>query len=327
MIRTENEAGGPTMAMALFLKKNAIRENRIENVGRWPIRLTDFFLVDDYEFPPSRFTEVFLVRAGNFLHETESGTQAVRTGTAIVHHPESRHVVKQPDQVKLTRIRFLPEWFSGDFRSIIESPDALGLFFVPTFFEIPQESRVQVFTCRESQLSFVFSLFDLLHQSLRTGRHGEPVSRVTLLEILLLLGDEYHVYWRGGNRLAIPEEVNVALQVVETAVASGGRLPIKLLQSESGQSQEELNQAFRKHLGLSLTDYAQGRRVRHAAQRLLGSTDPVDSISANFGFSDRSQMDKAFDGAFGMAPDAYRMKFGINGIAMDAGGKDTKTPA
>lgn len=298
--------------MALFLKKNAIRENRIENVGRWPIRMTDFFLVDDYEFPPSRFLEVFYVRSGNFLHETESGTQAVRTGTAIVHHPSSRHVVKQPDQVKLTRVRLLPEWFAADFGSIMGSPDALSLFFAPIWFQLPQESRVQVFTTRNSQQGLLLSLFELLHQCLRTGRHAEPVSRVALLEILILLGDEYHAYWRGGNRLALPGELLKAMELIERSIASGGRLPLKQLQTDTERTQEEINQLFRKHLGLPLMEYALNRRVHHGALRLLGTGESTETISALYGFSDPSQFEKAFEGAFGFPPETYRMKFSVS---------------
>jgi AraC-like DNA-binding protein len=304
--------------MALFLKKNAIRENRIENVGRWPIRLTDFYLVDDYEFPPSRFTEIFFVRAGNFLHETENGTQAVRAGTAVVHHPSSRHVVKQPDQVKLSRVRFLPEWFAGDFPSLLGAPDVISLIFSPSWFQLPQESRLQVFTTRESQQPFIVSLLDLLHQGLRTGRHAEPISRVTLLEILLLLGDEYHVYWRGGNRLDLPDEVTTSLELIERSISSGGRLPLKQLQVDTRRSQDDLNQIFRKYLGLPLVDYAQGRRVHHAAHRLLTSSEPVKAISSTFGFSDPSQLEKAFEKTLGLGPNAYRMKFAPSGSAADA---------
>lgn len=296
--------------MALFQKKHTIRENRIENHGRWPIRLTDFYLVDDYEFPPSRFTEVFLVRSGHFLHETESGTQAVRSGTAIVHHPSSRHVVKQPEQVRLSRVRFLPESFAGDFPTILRAADALSLFFAPAWFQLPQENRVQVFTTRQSQQPFLLALLDLLHQHLRTGRHAEPISRITLLELLLVLGDEYQVYWRGGNRLDLPEEVLRLLETVERSVASGARLPLKQLQSDSGRSQEDLNQVFRKHVGVPLVDYAQSRRVHHAALRLQSIPEPVPDTAALFGFSDPSQMEKAFEKTLGTLPGPYAAKFG-----------------
>lgn len=296
--------------MALFFKKQAIRENRIENAGRWPIRLTDFYLVDDYEFPPSRFTEVFFVRSGNFLHETDNGTQAVRAGSAIVHHPASRHVVKKPDQVRLSRIRFLPEWLAPDFTTILGSPDVLWLLFARTWFSVPQEESLQVFTTRESQFGFLSALFDLLHQRLRTGRHGEAATRVTLLELLLLFGDEYHVYWRGGNRIELPDEVLHSLPLIEQSIAAGGRLPLKQLQSATRLSQEALSQSFRKHIGLTLVDYAQSRRVQIAASRLLGTATPVEDIATDLGFGDTAQLERAIEKTWELSPDAYRQKFG-----------------
>lgn len=297
--------------MALFSKRQNIRDNKIENVGRWPIRLTDFYLVDDYEFPPSHYTEIFLVRSGHFLHETETGAQAVRAGTAMVHHPSSRHVIKQPEQVRLTRVRFLPEWFVGDFSSVMDAPDVLSLFFARHWFQVPSDTNLQVFTVRESQLPFLDSAFELLAQSLRTGRHIEPISQVTLLQIMLILGDEYHVYWRGGNRLPITEGVATSLEIIERAVASGRRLPLKQLQiAADGGSQDEISQDLRKHVGMTLIDYVQSRRLQHAARKLLATNDDPAEIAEAVVLSDASQFEKSFETAFGFLPQVYREKFG-----------------
>ncbi len=115
--------------MALFFKKSGIAENRIENSGRWPVRVTQFQLIDEYEFPATNFPEIFFVQEGNFLHETGAGTQAVREGVAMMVNPGQRHTVKQPDEVVLTRVRFLPEWLTREYDLIIRSPNVLSLFF------------------------------------------------------------------------------------------------------------------------------------------------------------------------------------------------------
>lgn len=295
--------------MALFSKRNAVRENRIENFGRWPIRLTDFHLVSDYEFPPSPYTEIFLVRSGTFLHETENGTQAVRVGTAMVHHPSTRHMVKNPEGVRITRLRYLPEWLAGEYENVMGAPDVLGLFFAHTWFELPEESSLQVFTTRDSQSVYLSASFDFLSQCLRTGRHLESVSRVTLFEILLLLGDEYHVYWRGGNRLTLANEVRKSLDIIERAVASGNRLPLKQLQTATDLSQDGISQALRKGVGLSLIDYVQRRRLQHAARRLIGSADAVALVAEQFAFSDEQGFGKEFEKLFGFTPAVYREKF------------------
>lgn len=295
--------------MALFGKRNPVRENRIENIGSWPIRLTDFHLVSDYEFPPSHYTEIFLVRSGTFLHETESGTQAVREGAAMVHHPSSRHVVKNPEDVRITRVRFLPEWFAGEYENVMGAPDVLGLFFARSWFDLPEDSSLQVFTTRDSQAVYLSTAFDLLSQCLHSGRHEESISRVTLFEILLLLGDEYHLYWRGGNRLALGTTVEQSLDIIERAVASGSRLPLKQLQSATDLSQDALSQALRKGVGLSLVDYVQRRRLQHAARRLISGTEAVPVIAEFLAFNDEAVFAKEFEKLFSFTPAVYREKF------------------
>ena len=63
-----------------FFKRSGIAENCIENCGRWPVRLKHFYLVNDYEFPATNYSEIFFIREGNLLRETEVGAQAVRGG-------------------------------------------------------------------------------------------------------------------------------------------------------------------------------------------------------------------------------------------------------
>jgi AraC-like DNA-binding protein len=297
--------------MALFTKRDGIRENRIENAGGWPIRQTDFFLIDDYEFAPSQYPEIFLVRAGNFLHETDQGTQAVRAGTAMVHHPSCPHVIKRPEQVHLTRIRFLPEWFAGEFKTIMQAPDAMGLFFAPYWFDIPTETRLHVFHTPDVQNPFLSTSFELLGQLLRGNRHDEPIVRITLLQIMLLLGDYYHVYWRGGNRLPISEKILKALGIIEGAVASGGRMPLKQLQATTGLSQDALTKDMRKCLGIGMVDYVQRRRLHHVARQLIATDDSPADIAAAFTFKDGPLFEKEFEKEFDFVPSAYREKFGL----------------
>lgn len=134
--------------MGLFFKKSSIAQNRIENSGRWPVRLTHFQLIDEYAFPATNFPEIFFVQEGHFLHETDVGTQAVREGTVIVVNPGHRHTIKQPEEVALTRIRFLPEWLTQEYQVIANSPDVLSLFFDQSWFRYPRDENLHVFTTK-----------------------------------------------------------------------------------------------------------------------------------------------------------------------------------
>ena len=269
--------------MALFFKSKTTRENRIENSGRWPIRLTNFFLVDDYEFPPSQYPEIFLVREGNFLHETDTGNQALRAGAVIINHPSNRHTIKQPEQVLLVRVRFLPEWMATEYRTVIDSPDVLSLFFDQSWFQYPTDTTLHVLTMREELVRYFESEIDQLQEVLRAGRHLEPIARVCLMKLMLILGDEYNYYWRGENRLDLRPEVRVALDFIERSVTSGDHLKLKDLEPATDMTQDHLGRVFRKATGITLVDYAQRRRIHHAALQLLISTETAKEISEKLG--------------------------------------------
>ena len=115
--------------MALFTKQQFHGDNRIENAGRWPVRLTHFHLTDDYSFPATNYPEIFFVQQGGLLHETKNGKQTIREGFVILVHPGHQHAISNPDNVIISRIRFLPEWFTMDYSAIIAMPDVLTLFF------------------------------------------------------------------------------------------------------------------------------------------------------------------------------------------------------
>ena len=296
--------------MALFFKSKSSRENRIENSGRWPIRLTNFFLVDDYEFPPSQYPEIFFVRQGQFLHETDTGNQALREGAVIINHPSNRHTIKQPEEVLLVRIRFLPEWLAKEYSTVIDSPDVLSLFFDQSWFHYPTDSTLHVISMREQQVKYFESEIDQMQEVLRAGRHLEPVARVSLLKMMLLLGDEYHYYWRGDNRMDLRPEVRVALDFIELAVMTGEHLKLKDLEPATEMTQDHLGRVFRKATGITLVDYAQRRRIHHAALRLLTSSETAKDISEKLGFTDSAHFSKSFQKYFNLSPNVYRQKYG-----------------
>lgn len=297
--------------MVTLFKKTSQRPNRIENEGRWPLRLTNFYLSDDYEFPPSNYAEIFLVRDGTFLHETDSGTQALRRGALMVNHPSNQHAIKQPETLLLSRIRFLPEWFARDYETIVEAPDVLSLFFSQSWFQYPTDTTLHVYSVREEMLAFVEKEFEMLQRVLSNGRQLEPIARVIMLKLMLLLGDEYHVYWRGRNRLDLRPEVRTTMDYIEHSVADGGSSHLKDLKDIVGMTQDHLGRLFRKATGVTLVDYAQRRRNHHAALRLLTTTETARGISESLGFTDSAHFTKSFQKYFNLSPNVYRQKFGM----------------
>ncbi len=296
--------------MALFFKKSGIPEKRIENSGRWPVRHTQFQLVDDYEFPATNFPEIFFVQEGSFLHETEAGTQAVRDGVAMMVNPGHRHTVKQPEEVVITRVRFLPEWLAKEYEIIMRSPDVLSLFFDQSWFRHPRDENIHVFTTRGDGASRVRSELEYLRGLLRDKRHLEPITRVSVLKLMTLLADEYRRFWRGVSEIEILPEAAHALDEIENSIHRAEAFDPAAI-SHGDFEKRAIEQAFGELTGMTMVDYAQRRRVFHAASHLLTTREEPQRISKALGWPTTAEFSKQFEAVFEIPPTVYREKFGL----------------
>ena len=235
--------------MGMFFKKSSIAENRIENSGRWPVRFTQFSLIDDYDFPATNFPEIFFVLEGSFLHVTAIGTQAIRQGSVLVIHPGCQHTIQQPEEVVLIRIRFLPEWLTQEFPLIANSPDVLTLFFDQSWFRYPRDENFHVFTTQESGARRIRDELEYLRGLLRDKRNLEPVTRVSLLKLMMLLADEYRRFWRGVAEVEMLPEAKYALDQIENTILQAapfyaGKMP------RGGYEKKAIDTAFEALTGL-----------------------------------------------------------------------------
>jgi len=304
-----------------FFKKSGIGENRIENSGRWPVRLTQFQLIDEYEFPATNFPEIFFVQEGNFLHETDAGTQAVREGAAIMVNPGLRHIVKQPDEVVITRVRFLPEWLAREYEIIVRSPNVLSLFFDQSWFRYPRDENLHVFTTRGEGVVRVRAELEYLRGLLREKRHLEPITRVSMLKLMMLLADEHNRFWRGVSEIEILPEAAHALDQIESSVLRAEAFDPAAM-SRGGFEKRAIEKAFVDLTGMAMIDYALRRRVFHAAFRLLTTHDEPRRISKTLGWPTTAEFAKQFEAVFDIPPAVYREKFGVPVEAKVGAGKE-----
>lgn len=303
--------------MGMFFKKSTISDNRIENSGRWPVRLTNFYLIDEYEFPATNFPENFFVQEGNFLHETDVGTQAVREGAVVVVNPGHRHTIKQPEEVVLTRLRYLPEWLTLEYEIIANSPNLLTLFFDHSWFRYPREDNLHVFTTRNEGAGRIRDELEYLRNLLKEKRQLEPITRVSVLKLMMLLTDEHQRFWRGVSEIEILPEAKHALDEIEATIRRAAIFdPAKM--PRGGFDKRTIETAFEDLTGMSMDDYAHRRRVFHAACRLLTSGDEPRRISKEMGFASTSEFGREFEAVFDISPQIYREKFSL------VAGEDTR---
>lgn len=86
----------------------------------------------------------------------------------------------------------------------------------------------------------------------------------------------------------------------------GADLANDLLAKRCGFSLDHFVRLFRRHVGQTPAQYVLERRLASAAERLVFSDDPIDTIADDCGFPDRFYFSRMFRRRMGLPPAAYR---------------------
>jgi len=77
-----------------------------------------------------------------------------------------------------------------------------------------------------------------------------------------------------------------------------------------GYSPSYLSRLVTRHLGRSLSEQVQSRRMKEARHLLENSDLSVSAVSDELGYSDPAHFTRAFNRATGISPKAYRRRLG-----------------
>lgn len=343
--------------MALFSKRNstvddeAVSKNgstaptqmppsgdlRIRNAGRWPLRVTDFFLDEPYEQPPVEYLEIFYVRSGSFLHESDAGRQTQRDGAVIISHPHNRHLLKHVENCHLTRVRLLPEWLTPDFSRLVSAEFVVSAIFGRTWFDLPDRDSIYVFDTRPDRRRHLISDLELMRDLLLEVEEREPsgderaLLRATLVSFLLQIGAEFGNFLRRRGGVLLNEECHHFLRRVEWLLTCEGGLSAAEGGARAGVAESFLDdpelflkaipsgkreleavdfaERFQHATGLHPDEYLLRRRLDHAAHRLLTTEARTGKISTALGFENAAGLTRPFEARYRVSPAVYRQKF------------------
>lgn len=149
-------------------------------------------------------------------------------------------------------------------------------------------------------------LFQRLHYEYSSERAGrETALYIALLELLLFL-------FRGDAEPG-PEEAAGASGGMEAALHAlhtqfSRPVSVRALASLAGVGERQFHRLFRKHTGMSPTEYAQNVRINEAC-RLLKTTDrKIADIASAVGYHDLPFFNSLFKKITGVAPREYRKR-------------------
>ncbi|OJG27720.1 hypothetical protein RU98_GL002423 [Enterococcus caccae] len=88
-------------------------------------------------------------------------------------------------------------------------------------------------------------------------------------------------------------------------------ISLEALAESSGMSYYHLSRSFKKHVGVTFTEYLNQIRLMHAAEALILTTQSVIRVALNSGFSNAKNFHQVFKKHYGLTPANYRKKYSL----------------
>ena len=186
-----------------------------------------------------------------------------------------------------------------------------------TDVEMPRKSGLDLITwCREKQKSFLiiilssFPDFSYAQQAIALGVFAYLLKSADqeMLESMIRRAIAQAREEKAVKRLPLPDrktrQLEKLLYFIQEHISE--ELSRERLAQYIGFTPEYLSTYFKKEMGVSLTSYVNGEKIRFA-EALLTQTDlPVSVIAQNLGFETSSYFTSLFRKQTGMTPREYR---------------------
>lgn len=244
-----------------------------------------------YKIHTHDFYELFLVSHGGAIHAVNGRSQLLSEGSFVLMRPRDVHrydFFNNADfellDIGIPRTVFerLCDYLRLD-RAIFDTPE-LPLHCVLSGHTLTdvQEKLLNTnrFADNETACRYILSLFPYLVQLFLTAPAPEAI---------------------------LPAWFSELLEKMERRENYTTGLPCLL--ALANMSQEHLTRSFRRYIGMTPTEYINGKRLSLAAQLLLQGDMPVIEICGACGFNSLSRFYRLFTERYGCAPKAFRTQF------------------
>ena len=227
--------------------------------------------------------EIYVNVSGNVSFMVEGQLYPIQRGSVIITRPFEYHHCIYHD--------FSPHEHFWILFSCRGNEPLLELFFNRT------AGKENLITLPEEQTEQLLDLCRTMAETKNPSPLTEYRNFFTLLSLLNEGGQKEKI---GKN---LPPELHHALHIVNSSFSAS--LRVEALAQESFISVNTLERMFKKHLGLTPTEYIRQKRLSHGA-KLLQQGYNVSGTAAECGFSDVSQFIILFKKEFGQTPLQYK---------------------
>ena len=246
----------------------------------------------DHYLHDHNFFEIFYVTEGSIAHSLNGQKTVLQLGDIYFLNPEDQHAfLREKGNTCAHRDIVIRKSF---FRTICNfiSPDFYTQY---TLGEIPKKLHVPASKIKEFE-----EIFTRLSTSPSTKADFiMSIARITFVHLLGMLVNssiEQHFHYpvwfqdlldRFNDSTLLKEGLDAILE-------------------DAFYSQEHICRMFRKHLGMTMTEYLNEKRLDHAVNLLIYDSVSISQICNELGFSSISYFNKIFKQKFGITPSTFR---------------------
>ncbi len=265
------------------------------------------------------YYEVVLVCSGRATHVLESGEYPIQSGSVLVIPPRVCHAYEDLDHLFIINLYYITEWLADDLKTLWQEPGLVHLFLAQALFQHGAFTAVPRFHLAPEELSMCLQELREIREERERPNPSALLIKAALLKTLVRMSA---AYMREAPTLAhasFRPEVWLALDEVETCIASSTPFNVAAMARRSGISPEHLVRLFKAATGHSLMGYYQRRRVQYGTRMLLRPDVSITDIAHHLGYCDSSHFSRIFARYHGLTPSAYRsMLLTHDGVLSDA---------
>jgi AraC family cel operon transcriptional repressor len=240
------------------------------------------------------FCEFFLVVRGNIQHIVNGETIPLREGSLVFIRPRDQHYFQRDKHRECQIINLaLFTWTMESLFDYLGREQSTAVLLAPALPPVAQLS--------EEENNALAARLEALNGLPRTRK---PTIRLTLRALLVEMCVDYFLARSRTEFASVPHwlaELCTMMQMPERFIV--GR---EALLGLANRSPEHVGRAFKKHLGITPSQYVNTLRLNYAANLLVHTDHTVLDIALDSGFDTISHFNHLFRMHFHTAPTRFR---------------------
>lgn len=261
---------------------------------------------DRYAYPfvhKHHFFEMLYVYSGSFVHKVEGEKQTVYEGQIVIIPPGVQHALEVYDDSVVINLLIKSSSFDQAFRSLLGRSNVLSEFFTNCIYSKEKKGILSLDTENDPVLK------NYLLQMFQEEYEEKDYTDVILNHMLMIFFCQLlrnHEYTAVYHHLHICDDK--AMQILQCIKDNFATITLDDLAQQFFFNKYYLSRLIKSKTGSNFSDIIRKTRLDVAVQ-LVGNTNlSLLEISNAVGYSDPTNLIKAFKKEYGVSPKEYRKK-------------------